>query len=209
MCNLIKKNQKGFTIFEFLVSVAIIGTISSLFIVNVSKETRGNELNEAVILLNDQIRELQNLALSSSQHDSNNVMSWGMYLEEGESTAIIFTDNDDVSGIPGDTIYQAGECVKDLVFPSNITFGEDGNSNFKGWDLDGEAFEDRSVVDHLFLFFYPPDSRVEISIRQQENNPGHQHSYRVSYVEFDLYNSDTVETVKVRINNYGLLEVID
>lgn len=200
MWNLIKKNQSGFTVFELLVSVAIIGMISALFVVNVGKNARENQLDEAVIMLNNQIRELQNLALSSSQYNGNDVVSWSMIMQQGTGLITIFTDNDSVD--PGDTVYQAGtEHVKDINLPTEVSF-----SRFSGWSYKTSSNE--SNKNWLLVFFSLPDSRAETHIRNNELSTSNPNSHHTSYAEFTLDHVDG-DFVTARINDYGLFEVID
>jgi prepilin-type N-terminal cleavage/methylation domain-containing protein len=197
MQKVFNKNQTGFTLFELLVSIAIIGTISAIFIVNINQSTRDNELNETVTMLNEQIRELQNNALSSKQ-----AAPIGLYAQTLNNIIIFSDDNEDY-------VYQNGEMIETLVLPTNITVGVDAGSSFSGQEYDGTPINDNSD-DHLLVLFFSPDSRVEIHIRQiQADVVPTGDSHLSSYVEFDLYHTVSSETKKVRINDFGLFDVIE
>lgn len=190
----IQKNRSGFTLVEFLVSTAIIGVISTIFIVNVSKSTKDNEIFESIQVINDEIRDLQNLALSSTQGHA-----WGMYAEIGDSDFIIFSDDND------NTDYDGGEEVVTVNMPASVVFdGTAGFNNFVGWDYANNTMRDANAINYLRAFFYPPDSKVEIYL---ETNSGT--VYQVSYTEFSLRNTESLVEKEVRINNYGLFEVLD
>jgi len=95
----ITKNSAGFTLIEALVVIFVIGTISSMMIVNWRKNESQYQLQRAAQEIVQNIRKAQDYALSSYRmewpSEPNGLIprSYGVQFEEGSPTYFIYGDS--------------------------------------------------------------------------------------------------------------------
>lgn len=91
----INKN-KGFTIFELLVVVAVIGIISTILVVNWRQGEKQYLLQRTAQKIVQDIRKAQDLALTSYRHQGQIPPNYGVYFTtQGPTSYKIFTDDND------------------------------------------------------------------------------------------------------------------
>src|SRR6056297_1753779 len=79
-------NNQGFTLLEILVTIFIIGLLSTAMLANYKQGNRDNELNMKAEALAANIRWAQNNTLGSVKYgDSVPSGGWGVYLKESKS----------------------------------------------------------------------------------------------------------------------------
>ena len=119
-----KKNE-GFSLIELLVSISIIVTMTTLFLVNYHSTNERTALILAAQKLVSDIRVAQNKSLGSSEYGADNIPTggWGIHVEEGGLNYTIFADDD------GDYAFDVGEDnisygAEFLKFPPNVSIAK-------------------------------------------------------------------------------------
>ncbi len=130
------KNTRGFTLEELLVSMFIIATMSTLFMVNYHNTNKRSELGVTKQKLASDIRLAQNYSLGSKTYDGANTPTggWGVHFSMADlNRYIIFADKD------GNHAYDLGEAAETKNLPVGITI---------------DYLDPANMVDIIFL---PPD----------------------------------------------------
>lgn len=178
-----KSSLGGFTIIEMLVSVAIIGMISGIFLVNYRGTNRRSELVGAAQKFASDARLAQNYSLGLKKADIADANppagGWGIYINRASTSYVLFADKNAPSG---NRQYDNGEKVREIFFPKGVTVATNGIS------IGGLSVPTSTIV------FFPPDPLTYIKNSTTTN---------ISIILKDQDNS----TSTVRINFLGLIEV--
>lgn len=187
-----KKN--GFTLIELIVSIAIIGMVTGLFLANYSSANRRTDLTMTAQKLVADIRMAQSYALGLARYGTLGAPSvpvggWGVNFNldnNGNNLYTIFADdNADTLLSPGEAVENKGAQI--VTLPTNIVI----QSLMVGSTPSYKAN----------VTFLPPDPITNIN-----NGTATASSTSVSII---LRDDKTKSTKTVRVNFLGLVEVID
>lgn len=186
-------SRPAFTLLETIVSVAIITSITALFIANYrSSSPRSDIIMRAQSIVSD-IHAAQNNALGLVKY--NNLVpagGWGVSFNKTNNSYTLFADLDgpDTPGYlqydpdsEGDARYGA----RTVTFPANIEILEIKASNNSIYNLANVTFLPPDPKTNIWLLGGATSSALEIKIRETVNN----------------------STKTVRVNFLGLAEVIE
>lgn len=189
--------QSGFTMLEFIVSIFIIGLISSIVVSNYRSSGRQSRLDMAVQKLISDIRLVQDYSLGLKEFNASLPDGgWGIYLQPDSNQYIIFAE-DMLDGEYTD----ASELYKIITLPQDIKISA---GNFDGTSESGGPYNNK---DHLFVIFEPPDPTTHINARDQLSNPPHpQNENEAQEVVIQFEFVDTGYTSAITINSMGLIE---
>lgn len=163
--NMLKK-QFGFSLLELTVVVAIIGTLSTMAVVNYASIGKKSTVVMAAQNVASDIRKVQSLALNGKIYQLNKGY-WGIYFNKtlnNNTSYIIFADKDQ------DKTKDSGEEYQTIDLPKNVII-----KDFESGDND------------LFAVYVPPDPKIII------NNSGTVNSATVILSNFDGNNEKKVE----------------
>ncbi|MBL7057708.1 prepilin-type N-terminal cleavage/methylation domain-containing protein [Patescibacteria group bacterium] len=151
--------QAGFTLVEMLVSVSIIGIMSTMYFTNYNKGGVGVDLSSAAEEMASKIRIAQNYSLGTKKFNYVTPLSnWGVHFdyENNDNSYKVFAD------LNGNYIFDEGEEYSTTYLPRNVR-------------ITGVTIA--SPVDVIFL---PPDPRtyingdygqtVELTLTEDVNN---------------------------------------
>jgi prepilin-type N-terminal cleavage/methylation domain-containing protein len=176
-----QKINKGFTLVEMLVSVSIIGVMSTIFLVNYHSTNKRSELILTSQQLAGDIRMAQNHSLGSKEYGAGNIPTggWGFYVNKANSDYLIFADNN------GNYSFDVGEDntsmgAQKIDFPSRI--------GVKDILVNGVDVNSVSVV------FLPPNPKTYIN--------GSDSAIVSIILEEDVSSS----TSTVEVNYFGLID---
>lgn len=142
------KDKRGTTLVEIIVSVAIIGVLSSIFLVNIRLNDKDRLIVAAEQLAAD-LRQIRNMAFSRTIYDMNGTLEYppggyGLVVEEGNSnTYKIFAENSYNNGYQADEDELIKEIILDdtFIIQKNNTFfylifSTEHNIQYSGTSLD-------------------------------------------------------------------------
>jgi prepilin-type N-terminal cleavage/methylation domain-containing protein len=173
-------HNKGFTLLELVVSIAIIAMITGLFMANFHSSSARSLLIVTAQKLASDIKVAESQALGSQIFGSALPPGgWGIHLDLTANTKfIIFADND------GDGAYTQSEKYKETILPGKIY-------------INGMAQSGGGAVNNpIDIMFIPPDPTIQIK------------SGATSYNDVVVTLSDSNSTKKVLVNFFGLADVI-
>ncbi|MBU4217109.1 prepilin-type N-terminal cleavage/methylation domain-containing protein [Candidatus Parcubacteria bacterium] len=155
--------QSGFSLMEIMVTIAIIGILSAVTIVNYASIGKKNSVSLAAQNLSSDIHKTQSYALNGKIVGTNKGY-WGVYFDkDNNGKYIIFADNDqDNLRDSGDTDYQVVNLPKGV----------------KIMDVHPSA--------QISLVYAPPDPKIAI-------NPGAVSSAMIGLSNYDDTNTKVIE----------------
>lgn len=111
-----KSKQKGFTLFELLVVVLVIGLVSSILIANLRKGEKQYQIQLAAQEIAQNIRRAQDMALTSWRHQGEIPYNYGVYFRKQDKDSYkIFADKN------GNNKYETSDgLVETVKIESNI-----------------------------------------------------------------------------------------
>jgi prepilin-type N-terminal cleavage/methylation domain-containing protein len=174
----IKNNNVGFTLVEMLVSIFIIATMSTIFLVNYHSTNKRSELGIIKQKVASDIRLVQNYSLGSKTYDGVNVPSGGWGIRFATSTPdsyIIFAD------INENKFYDQGEAIETKTLPAGITVSY----------LSGLDFYD--------IVFLPPDPECYI------NGYGYYDATAVNYAHITLRENINNTEATIWVGHLGMI----
>ena len=115
----ILKNKNGFTLVELVVTMSLIIIILSLTVINYNAGYSDTNLSNTQNSLYQNIKLAQSYALSNRSYGSVLPYYWGMYIESGATSSILFAD------IDNDGLYDSGEADtlrggREVAFSSDV-----------------------------------------------------------------------------------------
>ena len=191
------KNNKGFTLIELIVSVAIISIISSIMVANYRHGGSSEELNIAAQNLVSEIRKAQGYALSYREY--NGVIydegGWGVRLTRNLSAnPENFTLFFDVNNYGKSS---AGEIFIDKPIGNNVVVSDISSGG--------------SHSDYFWAIFYPPNPKIMLR-GDNDDTDDVLASFTIGvsdsaeYVEIELTHSRGA-TKTIILNKFGLIDV--
>jgi len=182
----VKENrQKGFTLLELMVSVAIIAIISTIFLSNYGSGGRKSDLIMTAQMLASNIRVAQNNALSLKHFEgSMPAGGWGVVFNRDASEYVIFADVDGNTVCNNACDSTSNEDVSRIALASGIIISD--------------TLGDGGSINRIQVNFLPPDPQISIC----RNNTG-QCNYSVGQIVL----GDSYNTIKININKFGLVEI--
>jgi len=93
MFNKILKDNNGFTLIELLISISIITMIASISFLNFREGEKKTQLNLSANLLLSEIRKVQNMVLSGSSFNNQDMPLGGYGFHFSSNEYIIFSDD--------------------------------------------------------------------------------------------------------------------
>jgi prepilin-type N-terminal cleavage/methylation domain-containing protein len=151
-----KVNQRGFTVVEMIIVLAIIGVISSIVIFNVNTERQNSALFRTAQKLSLDLRRAQNFALSSKTYKTSGVpCGWGIHFNgTGSTSYVIFADS----------------AVSSNCSDRNFVRAADGSEDFETVNLGPEISVSGLSINLSDVVFTPPDPTVDFTPGQTSAN---------------------------------------
>lgn len=196
-----KKDKKGFTLIEMVVSLGVIMMVTVLFIANYKTANKRSDLVMATQNLVADMHLAQNNTLGLIKYYNTSTGTtpaggWGISLDQTNNRYTLFADLDEPAAVPGD-----GYMDYDLATEGSVSAGARVTQlppSIQITELKTDSAVTNSRVNVTFL---PPDPQTNI--------------YRVSALttstalEIKLKELVGNTTKTVRVNFLGLIEVIN
>lgn len=149
------KKQKGFTVIELVVVMAIVGILSAVIGLSYNAHNKYNSVHLSAIRVLDIFREAQNKTVVSERLEVDGEMSvpkggWGVYFEENSNKITLFADIDD------NTLFDPGvdkDIVVSEIYLSDVKI-ESILASIEGTSV---------LVDDIAMFFIPPEGKIKIT----------------------------------------------
>ncbi len=183
-----KSRNKGFTIVEILVVIAIIGLLSATVWINYNIVDKEVVFERSVNELAQEIRKALEMALSSTIVEglpSGFQGGYGVFFPEGENYYVLFSD------LENTRTFNDGDQLRQIFFDSqNITIHSVG-------------FEGCSGVGLPNIVFLPPDPTVFVGGAID----GDDKKTRCNEMVVSVAHPEISRTITVKVNRAGLIEV--
>ena len=185
-------NNKGFSIYEVLVTVAIIAIMSTMAMVNFRSAGKKTELDMAAQKLASDIRKLQSYALNSKQV-SDSTYGWGIYIKkQGNwgSEYFFYADGDKYNS-NGHGEYNNGEKFgANIILPDGISISSVTKNG------------DNNVNQEININYFPPDPTICF---QENGNDCEDEISNIKDITIILSNGSIAK--KVKVNIFGLVDI--
>ncbi|RLC38234.1 hypothetical protein DRH27_02765 [Candidatus Falkowbacteria bacterium] len=199
----IKKQNRGYTIIEMLVSISIIAVISGIYLMNYKAADNQFLLDQAVQQLAGDIRRAQNYALGQKEfNDSPPAGGWGLFFEinpPNNQYYVLFADVDGDNFYSGSTENFGNGNKKKINFPEKI-------------DIDNVIITKSSgpsEINKNTITFKAPDAFIQIcDMAGPSCNEISDDYYEMKIiVDDDIRPNKTGNTRSITINKYGLIDI--
>ncbi len=184
-----KNNKKlssnlGYTLMELLVSISIIGLISTVIIADYGKGRDSNDLHIATQKIASDLRRTVNYGLGLKDFNGSIVKpGWGVYFDTSNDYYVIFADNTPLPD--GNKKYNApGELFENIKLPV-------------GLELSAISI-DAVVQTKLYIVFEPPDPTIHIS---------HDGVTDQGVAVITLKSKQSGKTKTITMNDFGLVDI--
>ena len=184
---------KGFTLIEMIVSLAIITSVTTLFVANYHSANRRTDLIMTAQTLVADIHYAQSNTLGLAKY--NNIVpagGWGVSFDKNANAYTLFADLDS-PGTPGyrqfDPLTEGNKAygARRVELPDTIRIDKLATANYSNYVLANATF-------------LPPDPKTNIWLNTGATS---------SVLEIVLAEDGTEKKKTIRVNFLGLAEVID
>lgn len=114
-----KKNKSAFTLVELVVTLSLIIIILSLTVVNYNASYSDTNLSNTQNFLYHNIKLIQSYALSNQSYNNALPYYWGMYIESGATSSIIFADLNN-NGFHDTGEYDINKGGREIIFSPDV-----------------------------------------------------------------------------------------
>lgn len=132
------KNNVGFTIVDLLISIAILGVLSTAVLANFRVGERSDSVRQSANMSLSFLRRAQTMTLSGSTLASDGTFPQGGYGIRFDSsdtnTLVLFADKN------ADYIYNSGEEIESIDLAKNTVFNASGNLDVLFSAPDGNVY---------------------------------------------------------------------
>lgn len=145
-----RNNNKGFSLVEVLVVIAVIGILSGILVINFRESSDINKLQRSAHKVVQGIREAQNMSLSSTEVNGEVYNYYGVYFNKSSlptSLYIYASEN---------TVYNSGEEVKTVELEQGVEI-----DSLSG----GNKLQMVFIPPYSFIEFNPSASEATIVIK--------------------------------------------
>lgn len=183
----LEKNNSGFTLIELIVSITILGLITTISIANYKKGGNSTELIAVTQDIVSEIRKTQSFAMSSEKMNGVNPPGgWGIKLQDNSSEISIFADL-----VPDSKLVET-----DNELYSKSKFSLSGNVFVSDINVNG------GNRPNFYITFIPPDPTIDIAWADSGNNLS---SFQPT-AEITFSNKSGDSKI-LKLNSFGLIDV--
>jgi prepilin-type N-terminal cleavage/methylation domain-containing protein len=103
--------QKGFTLIELMVSIAIMGILTAILATGYAHQSAARIIERNAIEFALQVREAQVYALGDKQFQGGGYPGYGVFVNPITNSYLLFADVDKSNSYNGSTTECTGECI--------------------------------------------------------------------------------------------------
>ncbi|MFH0852050.1 MAG: GspH/FimT family pseudopilin [bacterium] len=143
------KRNRGFTIFEMLVVLAIIIVITSLALANYRQGQKNYSLLQAAQKLAVDLRQAQGMAVTGTTTSGQPLGGYGIYIQDSANYLLFLnTTAADVNGCPATSERLS---VKTIALPAGVTMATAGTSAFFAPPEPRSCFNNTSALQEIYF----------------------------------------------------------